>query len=38
MQDYKEEMKLLKKDIKDRFVTKNISDKFNKLTTTCSNA
>jgi hypothetical protein len=37
MQAYKEEMKLLK-DIKAQFVTKCISDKFNKLTTICSDA
>jgi hypothetical protein len=38
MQDYKEEMKLLKKDIKAQFVKKCISDKFNELTTTSSDA
>jgi hypothetical protein len=36
MQDYKKEMKHLKKDIKARFVTKVYFDKFNELTTTCS--
>jgi hypothetical protein len=39
MQDYKVEMELLKKDTKAQFVAKLcIFDKFNKLTTTCSDA
>jgi hypothetical protein len=35
MQDYEEEMKLLQRH-KGQFVTKVYSDKFNSLTTTCS--